>query len=384
MQGLDRDLEALKDRDLYRTRRELNSPQGPVLEIDGRKVLNFCSNDYLGLANDRRLITALQQAAEQHGVGSGASPLVCGRSSVHADLEQELARFTGRDRALVFSSGYLANLSLVTSFCPGRDDLIVLDRLCHASLVDGALLARGTLKRYPHKDVGALNTMLGRSSAKVKLVLTDGVFSMDGDIAPVMDIVDACKTNQAGLALDDAHGFGVLGETGRGTPELFNLGQEEIPLLMATFGKALGVFGAFIAGADTLIEILVQRARPYIYSTALPPAAAATALTALAILREEAWRRSALKRLIQQFRNGAMQLGLPLLPSETPIQPLILGAASRALEVSERLFKLGILITAIRPPTVPEHTSRLRISITATHTGQHIDQLLDALVTAVT
>ena len=382
-QDLNARLEELKDRGLYRVRRELDGPQGTTVWIRGRSFLNFCSNDYLGLANDRRMIAALQRGAVEYGVGSGASQLVCGRSSAHALLEQELAVFTGRERALVFGSGYLANLSLATAFCPGRDDLIVQDRLCHASLIDGALLSRARFKRYPHKDVRSLDTILQRAHTGEKLVLTDGVFSMDGDIAPLDDLSRVCQSRGAFLAVDDAHGFGVSGNTGRGTLEQLGLGQAEVPVLMGTFGKALGAYGAFIAGAAEFIELLIQRARPYIYTTALPPALAVAVAEGLRIVGEESWRRESLQQLIKKFRRGALQSGLPLLPSDTPIQPLIIGDAARSVEISEKLFKEGILVTAIRPPTVPENTSRLRVTLSAVHKEEQVDALLEALSAAI-
>ena len=382
IQELQSDLDALKDQGLYRFRRRLDTPQGPVVRIQGRELLNFCSNDYLGLANDPRMIKSLQQGAERYGVGSGASQLVCGHSSAHAVLEEELAACTGRDRALVFASGYLANLSLITALCPGRAGLVVQDRLCHASLIDGALLARARFQRYRHRDAAALDIILERAQTDKKLVLTDSVFSMDGDIAPLQQIAEICTKRQATLAVDDAHGFGVLGDSGAGTLEQLGLRQSQVPALMATFGKALGGYGAFIAGPGALIEMLVQRARPYIYTTALPPALAVVATTGLRIVREESWRRDRLQQLVQRFRHGAQQLGLSLLPSDTPIQPLVIGAAPRALEASERLLEQGILVTAIRPPTVPENTSRLRITLSAAHQEQHIDRLLEALALA--
>ena len=380
---MENDLDAIRGRDLFRFRRCIDSPQGPVVHIQGREILNFCSNDYLGLANDPRLIKALQQGAEQYGVGSGASQLVCGHSSAHAALEEDLATCTGRDRALVFSSGYLANLSLIPALCPGRDSLVVQDRLCHASLIDGAMLARAQVKRYRHGDCTSLEDMLERAKNDKKLVLTDSVFSMDGDIAPLKALVKICANRDAILAVDDAHGFGVLGQKGGGTLELLGLGQSQVPVLMATFGKALGGYGAFIAGPDPLIETLLQRARPYIYTTALPPALAVAARTGLGIARDESWRRDRLQHLIERFRSGAGELGLQLLRSDTPIQPLIIGAARRALEISQELMDRGILVTAIRPPTVPEHTARLRITMSAAHKDAHIDRLLDALAAVV-
>lgn len=381
--GIGADLDYIRGAGLFRKRRVIKSPQGAVVTVDNQRLVNFCSNDYLGFANDDRLIRALQQAAETYGVGSGASQLVCGRSSMHAELETELARITGRDRAVVFSSGYLANLSLAMTLCPGRTDLIVADRLSHASMIDAARLSPAVFKRYRHADPVSLKQQLNKWGQKRKLVLTDSVFSMDGDVAPLPDIVKVCRQARACLVVDDAHGFGVLGKSGRGALEYFDLGQEDVPLLMATFGKALGVFGAFIAGQTQLIELLIQRARTYIYTTALPPALAATALMSLRLLDDEPWRREHLQSLIKRFQEGAVQLGLPVLPSSTPIQPLMVGSASAAVKLSDKLFRQGFFISAIRPPSVPNNTARLRITLSAAHTEEQIDHLLDALLETV-
>ncbi|MCZ6526714.1 MAG: 8-amino-7-oxononanoate synthase [Gammaproteobacteria bacterium] len=381
--GIGADLDYIRGAGLFRKRRVIKSPQGAVVTVDNQRLVNFCSNDYLGFANDDRLIRALQQAAETYGVGSGASQLVCGRSSMHADLETELARITGRDRAVVFSSGYLANLSLARTLCPGRTDLIIVDRLSHASMIDAARLSPAVFKRYRHADPVSLEQQLNKWGQKRKLVLTDSVFSMDGDVAPLPDIVKVCRQARACLVVDDAHGFGVLGKSGRGALEYFDLGQEDVPLLMATFGKALGVFGAFIAGQTQLIELLIQRARTYIYTTALPPALAATALMSLRLLDDEPWRREHLQTLIKRFQEGAVQLGLPILPSSTPIQPLMVGSASAAVKLSDKLFQQGFFISAIRPPSVPNNTARLRITLSAAHTEEQIDHLLDALLETV-
>ena len=381
--GIGADLDYIRGAGLFRKRRVIKSPQGAVVTVDNQRLVNFCSNDYLGFANDARLIRALQQAAETYGVGSGASQLVCGRSSMHAELETELARITGRDRAVVFSSGYLANLSLAMTLCPGRTDLIVADRLSHASMIDAARLSPAVFKRYRHADPVSLEQQLNKWGQKRKLVLTDSIFSMDGDVAPLPDIVKVCRQARACLVVDDAHGFGVLGKSGRGALEYFDLGQEDVPLLMATFGKALGVFGAFIAGQTQLIELLIQRARTYIYTTALPPALAATALMSLRLLDDEPWRREHLQSLIKRFQEGAVQLGLPVLPSSTPIQPLMVGSASAAVKLSDKLFRQGFFISAIRPPSVPNNTARLRITLSAAHTEEQIDHLLDALLETV-
>ncbi len=380
--GFASELAALKQRDLLRRRREIDSPQGPRITIHGRIFLNFCSNDYLALANDGRLVRALQRAAGSHGVGSGASQLICGRHAVHRELEETLARITGRERAVVFSSGYLANLAVITALCPGSGGLIVEDRLCHASLIDGARLSRADFKRYRHGDVESLAEILKNSEHKQKLVLTDGVFSMDGDMAPLARMAPLCREHGACLVVDDAHGFGVLGPRGLGTLDSLGLDQEAVPVLIGTFGKALGCFGAFAAGPDSHMEMLVQRARPYIYTTALPAALAATVLESLRLMQQESWRRKRLQALTARFRQGARERGLPLKASTTPIQPLMVGDPGRALALSERLLRQGILITAIRPPTVPENSSRLRITLTAGHDDGDVERLLETLAAA--
>jgi 8-amino-7-oxononanoate synthase len=375
---IDSYLEAQRRRHLYRERRVLDSPQGPVITIEGRQCLNFCSNDYLGLANHPRVIAAFTAAARQYGVGSGASQLVCGHSSPHHALEEALASFLGRPRALLFSTGYMANLGVVTALA-GRHDDVFEDRLNHASLIDAARLADCRLKRYPHGDVAALRRQLDVSRAATRLVVTDGVFSMDGDLAPLPGITRAAAAHEALLMVDDAHGIGVLGKTGRGVLEHLALGNEDVPLLVGTFGKAFGTFGAFVAGDAALVDFILQRARSYIYTTAPPPAVAAASLESLALIQEEGWRRDKLRDLVGYFREGAAQFGVPLGTSEFHIQPLVVGEALHALELSAALQQRGILVSAIRPPTVPEHTARLRISFSAGHETQHVDTLLAVL-----
>lgn len=372
------ELQAIRDQGLYRNLREIGGPQGPVIKMDGRELLNFCSNDYLGMANDKRLIAAMHGAVEKYGVGSGASPLVCGHSEAHQQLEQQLAADTGRDRALVFSSGYAANLAVVSALGPGRGGSVIEDRLNHASLIDGAILGRAKLVRFRHADPASLKQKLNADTSK-KLVLTDAVFSMDGDIAPLPVISGLCRDCQALLAVDDAHGYGVLGDQGRGTLSMYGLDQDDIPVLILTFGKAVGLSGACVAGRADLIDMLVQKARPYIYSTALPPAQAATIAASLEIIRTEDEKRARLHHLIRIFRNGVMELGLPVQDSETPIQPLIVGPGEEAVRISTELLRSGILVAAIRPPTVPAGSSRLRITLTAVHTETQVNRLLDAL-----
>jgi len=369
---------ARRDREgLYRYRLTLESAQGPLIQLAGRQYLNFCSNDYLGLAAHPKVIEALRRAAVEYGVGSGASHLVCGHSTPHHQLEEALAEFTGRPRALLFSSGYMANTGILTSLLQ-RGDYVFEDRLNHASLLDGGLHSGARFQRYRHNDVAALAAKL-KTARGPKLVVVDGVFSMDGDTAPLAELAALCSAQQAWLMVDDAHGFGVMGERGAGSTEAAGLDADSVPVLMATLGKALGTAGAFVAGSELLIEGLIQQARNYIYTTALPPAVAAASLAALQLLREESWRRHYLKDLIVRFRSGAQQLSLPLMESASAIQPLLVGDAGRAMNLSEQLRDRGLLISAIRPPTVPAGTSRLRITLSAAHNEEQIDRLLEHL-----
>jgi 8-amino-7-oxononanoate synthase len=361
---------------LYRRRRVLGGPQQPHGPVDGRPMLSFCSNDYLGLANHPEVIAALRQGAERWGVGSGAAHLVNGHCAAHEALEEALAEFTGRPRALLFSTGYMANLGVISALA-GRADTVFEDRLNHASLLDGAILSRATLRRYTHGDTAALGRMAAEGPPR--LIATDGVFSMDGDLAPIPALARIARETGAWLLVDDAHGLGVLGREGRGTLDHLGLDAQAVPILMGTLGKALGTFGAFVAGSEELIETLVQRARSYIYTTAAPPALAEATRTSLAIARREGWRRERLQTLIQRLRAGAAQLGLPLADSSTPIQPLMAGSAAQALAWGQGLESAGILVTPIRPPTVPEGTARLRITLSAAHTESDVDRLLDAL-----
>lgn len=339
-------------------------------------MLAFCSNDYLGLANHPEVIAALQRGAARWGVGSGAAHLVNGHSAAHQALEEALAEFTGYPRALLFSTGYMANLGVISALA-GRGDTVFEDRRNHASLLDGALLARATLRRYPHADAAALTRLA--QTARMRLIATDGVFSMDGDLAPLPDLAAIAARTGAWLLVDDAHGLGVLGREGRGSLDHCGLGAGQVPILMGTLGKALGTFGAFVAGSHDLIETLIQRARPYIYTTATPPALAAATRVSLALARREDWRRERLATLIGRLRTGAAQLGLPLADSPTPIQPLLAGSAERALAWSAALESAGLLVTAIRPPTVPTGTARLRITLSAAHTDTDLERLLEAL-----
>lgn len=362
---------------LYRQRLTLHSAQGPMVRIDGHECLNFCSNDYLGLAAHPRVIARFCRAADEYGVGSGASHLVCGHSAPHHELEEALAEFTGRERALLFSSGYMANTGILTSLLQ-RGDYVFEDRLNHASLLDGGLHSGARFQRFPHNDVDALRAKLAAADGP-RMVVVDGVFSMDGDTAPLADLAELCTAHDAWLMVDDAHGFGVLGDRGAGSTEAAGLAPTAVPVLMATLGKALGTAGAFVAGSALLIESLIQQSRNYIYTTALPPAVAAAAHEALSLLTEEAWRREHLAALIRRFRQGAGQLSLPLMPSASAIQPLLVGDAMRAVTLSARLREKGILISAIRPPTVSAGTSRLRITFSAAHSEAQVDHLLEQL-----
>lgn len=363
---------------LYRQRKTLDSAQSVRVAVDGKPCLSFCSNDYLGLANHPKLIEAFKQGAERYGVGSGASHLVSGHSRVHQQLEEELATFTGRDRALVFSSGYMANLGTVTALV-SKKDYIFEDKLNHASLIDAGLLSSARFQRYLHTDVKSLEKYLQKVEDGKRLIISDGVFSMDGDIAPLVALAELAKQYDAWLMVDDAHGFGVLGKQGGGCAEQFVLSQQQLPVLMATFGKALGTYGAFVAGSEALIDNLLQFSRSYIYTTALPPAIAAATRMSLKLLQEESWRREQLHNNIHYFRQQAGNLDAPLMTSHTAIQPVVLGDNQRVLHVSKQLEKQGFLVGAIRPPTVPEGTARLRITLSAEHTRDDIERLLTAL-----
>lgn len=367
---------------LYRTRHVVTSPQAPLLKVDGRELLTFCSNDYLGLANHPELVTAFKRGADTYGVGAGASHLINGHTQAHHALEEELADFVGRPRALLFSTGYMANLGVVTALT-GRGDVVLGDRLNHASLIDAALLSKARLQRYLHGDPGSLNKHLQKFSEtkaeQRRLIVTDGVFSMDGDLAPLPELAAVAQQNNAWLMVDDAHGIGVLGDQGCGSLSHFQLETDQVPILMGTMGKAFGTFGAFVAGSEALIETLIQQARSYIYTTAMPAAVAEATRTSLRLMQSENWRREKLQVLVQRFRQGASQLGLNLMDSNTPIQPLLIGDSQKTVDLSQALFARNIFVSAIRPPTVPEGSARLRITFSANHTEAQVDQLLDAL-----
>lgn len=363
---------------LLRRLRTIEHAEGPWLESGGQRLLGFCGNDYLGLAQHPQVIAAFKRTADDEGVGSTAAHLICGHRAEHAALEEALADWTGRERVALFSTGYMANLGVMQALL-GAGDACVQDKLNHACLLDGAALAGAELKRYPHNDVdGAARQLASRAEAGA-LLATDGVFSMDGDLAPLRELARLCEQQDATLMVDDAHGLGVLGDNGAGSLSMLDLGQREVPILMATLGKALGCHGAFVAGSASLIDGLLQSARTYVYTTAMPPAVAAAALAAVRVAREENWRREKLTALIRRFRAGAQQLGLPLMPSDTAIQPLLLGEAGTAMAAAGALEQVGFLVGAIRPPTVPAGKARLRITLSAAHEEEHVDLLLEAL-----
>lgn len=369
---------ALRDREgLRRSRRLLSSPQRARVTVDGRDCVAFCSNDYLGLAADPRLVAAAKAGADLYGVGAGASHLILGHGTAHEKLEEALAAFAGLPRALLFSTGYMANLGVITALL-GRGDAVFADRLNHASLNDAALLSRATFRRYPHNDLAALERLLQTTPARRRLVAVDAVFSMDGDIAPVPELLALCERHGAWLMIDDAHGFGVLGPQGRGTAAHFGLKPPRL-IYMATLGKAAGVAGAFVAGDALLVETLQQQARSYIYTTAAPPLLAHALLQSLQLMAAEEWRRERLRELILRLKAGLRDVPWRLLPSDTPIQPLLVGGNAEALALSARLAGLGLLVPAIRPPTVPQGTARLRISLSADHVIEDVDRLVAAL-----
>ncbi|QKZ07124.1 8-amino-7-oxononanoate synthase [Pseudomonas eucalypticola] len=363
--------------DLYRQRPLLQSPQGPQVVVDGQPLLAFCNNDYLGLANHPDVVAAWRAGAERWGVGGGASHLVVGHSGPHHELELALAELTGRPRALLFSTGYMANIAAVTALV-GQGDTVLQDRLNHASLLDAGLLSGARFNRYLHNDAASLANRLEKATGNT-LVVTDGVFSMDGDIADLPALARVARAKGAWLMVDDAHGFGPLGANGAGIVEHYGLGMEDVPVLVGTLGKAFGTAGAFVAGSDDLIEALVQFARPYIYTTSQPPALACATLKSLELLRSEHWRREHLANLIRQFRQGAERIGLQLMDSFTPIQPILIGDAARAVRLSQMLRERGLMVTAIRPPTVPAGSARLRVTLSAAHSEAQVQLLLSAL-----
>lgn len=371
------DLDALQAQSLLRRRPLLDSAPGARLNIDGKEYLAFASNDYLGLANHPALIAAAQQAAARWGVGGTASHLVAGHFTPHELLEQELAAFVGLPAALLFSSGYMANLGVLSCLLQ-RGDAVFADKLNHASLNDACLLARAEFKRFRHNDLAQLRALLAASTAKRKVIAVDAVFSMDGDLAPLPELLALAERHDAWLVVDDAHGFGVLGDAGRGTLAHFGLASERI-VLMGTLGKAAGVAGAFVAGHPAVIETIIQAARPYVFTTAAPPLLAAALRRALAAIRDEPERRLRLRANVERFRTGCAGLPWPLLDSPTAIQPLVVGGNDEVVALSRRLWDRGYWAPAIRPPTVPAGTARLRVTLSAAHAASDVDGLVAAL-----
>jgi 8-amino-7-oxononanoate synthase len=362
-----------------RTRREVEAREGMQVLVDGRQLTSFCSNDYLGLSQHLDVVSALQEAAAWHGVGSTGSAGVSGHHAEHAAFEREMAQWLGYERGLYFGSGYQANLAVLQSLL-GEGDLCVQDKLNHACLIDGARLSRCELKRYPHADVEAAMRQLMTRRDGLALLATDGVFSMDGDQAPLADLALVARAQDALLYVDDAHGIGVLGPEGRGSLAVAGLGAREVPLLLVPLGKAFGGQGAMLLGSAALVGHVAETARPYLYSTAPAPAMAAAMRASLRLIRSQPWRRAKLASLVARFRRGASALGLPLQESFTPI---VLGDNARALAVSEALEAAGYLVTAIRPPTVPEQQARLRITLSCEHGERDVDGLLAALAQAL-
>ncbi len=377
MPDLGPQLRELDAQGLRRWRRSVEGPQGAFLDADGRRYLSFCSNDYLGLANHPAIAAAAKRGADEYGVGAGAAALVCGHTRAHEALEARLAEFVRLPRALYFSTGYMANLGIVPALV-GRGGTVFSDALNHACLIDGARLSRADIRVYPHRDVGALARLLAESTSPAKLVMSDAVFSMDGELAPLPELAALCDRYDAWLLIDDAHGFGVLGEGGRGALAHFGLASPRI-VYMGTLGKAAGVFGAFVAGTSELVEWLLQRARTYVFTTDSPPMLATALMASLELVEREAWRRERLGALIAQLRAGLTRLPWRLPGSPTPIQPLIVGDNQTAVTLMERLRARGIWVPAIRPPTVPEGTARLRISLSAAHAPPDVERLLEAL-----
>lgn len=385
LQQLSAQLEALDQRSLIRTRRSVETACGARVTVDGRDMLAFCSNDYLGLAAHPRVIVALQEGANLYGVGSGASHLISGHSRAHAQLEQKLADFVSPHleaaRALYFCTGYMANLAVLTALTAGDAAAeIFSEALNHASLIDGARLARAQVKVYPHADLDALEQLLKASQSATKLVVTDSVFSMDGDLAPLPQLLALCEQYGAWLVVDDAHGFGTLGANGRGALEHFDLRSPNL-VYMGTLGKAAGVGGAFVAAHTTVIETLIQKARPYIYTTAAAPALAHALLTSLDLIAGPVGmaRRAQLQALVAQLNDSLRLQRWQRPPSVTAIQPIVIGDNAETLDVAAQLYEQGYWVPAIRPPTVPAGTARLRLTLSATHTAQEVGQLITAL-----
>lgn len=372
------ELATLATEGLKRRHRTVATPTQPEVKVDGKPVIAFCSNDYLGLANHPDLVKALAAGAKKWGVGSGASHLISGHLKPHEEVEEKLAAFTGMQKALLFSTGYMANLGVVQSLM-GRSDEIFADRLNHASLIDAAQISRADHMRYPHGDVGTLRAQLAASTGKRKMILTDGVFSMDGDIAPLPELFELAEKHDAWLVIDDAHGFGTLGPHGRGSLAHFGIPSSPRVVLIGTLGKAAGVSGAFVAGDTTVIDYLLQTARTHIFTTAQPPALSVAIMKSLELIADSDERRQHLQRLIARLRDGLKSLPWELMSSPTAIQPIIIGGNDDAVRISDGLMDSGYWVPAIRPPTVAAGKARLRITLSAAHTEAQVDGLLDAI-----
>ncbi len=366
-------MQHLDDDDLLRLQRVVQTPQGAEIDVANKRLINFSSNDYLGLANNNTIKAWFKEALDIYGVGAGASHLIVGHSIAHDELEQSVCDWLRRDAALTFSSGYLANLAIASTFID-NSTLVIQDKLNHASLIDAAVLSRGRLMRYPHLDLGRLEKILNDNGNKKKVVMTDGVFSMDGDAAPLQDMAKLCSRHEAMLIVDDAHGLGAIGNTGGGLLERLQLTQKQVPLLIGTFGKSLAAGGAFVSGDERLIHLMLQKARTYIYTTAMLPALAATLSKTIALVKDADHLRQQLHSNISQLKQA-----LPLLTSDTHIQPFIVGSAADAMSLAARLEERGLLAMAIRPPTVPKNSARIRISLTAAHSREHVLQLAESI-----
>ncbi|OIQ94263.1 8-amino-7-oxononanoate synthase [mine drainage metagenome] len=377
---LDADLAALDAAHLRRKRRVVERYDGARLTVDGRTMLAFCSNDYLGLAQHPAIVAAARDGAARWGLGATASPLVCGHSAAHEQLERELADFVDMPRALYFYAGFAANVGIVPALV-GRGDAVFCDALNHACLIDGARLSRAQIEVYPHRDAAAAGRLLAASSARRKLIVSDAVFSMDGDVAPLRELLALAEAHDALLLIDDAHGFGVLGPEGRGTAAMLGLRSPHL-IYMATLGKAAGVAGAFVAGEASTVEWIMQRARSYIFATAAPALIAEALRASVKVIAEESWRREHLQALVTRLREGcarALPAGWRLVPSTTPIQPIVIGDNATTLAAMAALWQQGLWVPAIRPPTVPEGTARLRVSLSAAHSLDDVDRLIRAL-----
>lgn len=380
--GFIKELEQRKKDGLYRKRQLIRSSQSSVINIEGEEYINFSSNDYLGFANNKELKEQMIEAIEQYGLGAGSSQLLVGHSLAHSELETKLAAFLNREAALVFSTGYQANLAIASTLID-EDTIVLQDKLNHASLIDSALLSKGKLVRYKHNDIEHLKSLFEKHKNKKLILMTDGVFSMDGDYASLLEIADLCKIYNAILIVDDAHGIGVLGETGGGLLEHLQLNQDDVPLLIGTFGKSFGASGAFISGSRLLVDMFIQKARTYIYTTALMPAIAATMTSAIDMIIKSDLLRRNINELINVYKAGLNKNKLDQKTSTSHIQPYIVGNADKALQLSKSLKDKQILVSAIRPPTVPKDTSRLRISLTATHCKDQVEKLTASLAAAV-